>query len=337
MDYLRWPALALALMSGAASAGHFTFKDWEVACDNTRRCEAVGYQAEEAPAPVALLLARAAGTSAPVTARLSPYLDDDSAIGPLTVQVGQTTVRGLRADVELKPEQVAKLLPLLLGADAATVSDSKHTWTLSLAGMKAALLKLDDVQGRVGTATALTMRGARPAASVLAPLPPPEVRQLPAVAARKGDEQLLPLIVKTLKHGGCDSPVDLVGGERYNELHRLSATQVLLVLECGRGAYQSSFELWTASDRPPYAAQPVKLPDPTGANDGYLLNPSFEDGQLSSYAKGRGLGDCNSQATWSWTARGFQLMEAASGRLCRSFPGGISLRDYTANVIKPVK
>ena len=337
MNYLRWPALALALVSSAASAGHFTFQDWEVACDNTRRCEAVGYQAEEAPAPVALLLARAAGATAPVTARLTPYLDDDSTIGPLTVQVGPTTVRGLRADVELQPEQVARLLPLLLNAAAATVSDGKHTWTLSLAGMKAALLKLDDVQGRVGTATALAMPGARPAAAVRAPLPPPEVRPLPAVATRKGDEKLLPLIVKTLKHGGCDSPVDLVGGERYNELHRLSATQVLLVLECGRGAYQSSFELWTASDRPPYAAKPVKLPDPTGANDGYLLNPSFEDGQLSSYAKGRGLGDCNSQAAWSWTASGFKLVEASSGQLCRGFPGGVPLRDYTATVLKPVK
>ena len=333
------PALALALVCGAAhasaSAGHFTFKDWEVACDNTRRCEAAGYQKEDAAEPVVLALARDAGATASVSLKLSPYTDDDAKLGPLTVQVGQTTVRGLRADAELTPEQVARLLPLLLNAESAKVSAGKRTWTLSLAGIKAALLKLDDVQGRVGTPTALAMPGAKPASAVLPPLPAPQVKQLPAVATRKEDTKLLPLIVKTLKHGGCESPVDIADGERQNELHRLSASQVLLVLECGRGAYQSSFELWTASDKAPYAPKPVKLPDATGRGDAYLMNPGFDNNQLTSFGKGRGIGDCNVAATWAWTATGFQLIEASSGQLCRGIPGGYPLRDYTATVIHP--
>lgn len=336
MNYLRWPALALALVSGAASAGHFTFKDWEVACDNTRRCEAVGYQAEDDTAPVLLWLGRDAGAGAPVSARISVQSEDDGAAGPLTVQVGAATVRGLHADDLLKPEQVAKLLPLLLNADTAKVSDRKHTWTLSLAGMKAALLKMDDVQGRVGTSTALALRGARPAAAVLPPLAPPDVRPLPAVATRKGDDRLLPLIVKNLKHGGCEEAFETGGGEPNNEIHRLSATQVLLVLECARGAYQSSYQLWTANDKPPYAARPVKLADVDGG-EGYVMNPSFQNGQLSSFGKGRGISDCNTHAKWAWTANGFALLEAASGRLCRGFPGGYPLRDYTSTVRKPVK
>jgi len=336
MNYLRWPALALALLSGAASAGHFTFKDWEVACDNTRRCEAVGYQAEsgEQNLPVLLWLRRDAGAAAPVSARISVQSEDDGAAGPLTVQVGAATVRGLHVDDLLAPEQVAKLLPLLLNADTAKVSDRKHTWTLSLAGIKAALLKIDDVQGRVGTSTALALRGARPAAAVLPPLAPPDVRPLPAVATREGDDRLLPLIVKNLKHGGCEDAFETGYGEPNNEIHRLSATQVLLVLECGRGAYQSSYQVWTASDQPPYAARPVKLPDVDGG-EGYVMNPSFQNGQLSSFGKGRGISDCNTHARWAWTASGFALIEAASGRLCRGFPGGYPLRDYTATVIPP--
>ena len=330
-------ALALALIGGIAHAGHFTFKDWEVACDNTRRCEVAGYQKEEAQEPVVLALSRDAGATAPVKARFSPYAQDVDKLGVLTVQVGQTTVRGLRADEDLTPEQVDKLLPLLLNAESAKISAGKRSWTLSLAGIKAALLKLDDVQGRVGTPTALAMPGAKPASAALPPLPAPQVKLLPAFATRKEDAQLLPLIVKTLKQGGCAEPVDIAESDRQNELYRLSAKQVLLVLECARGAYQSSFELWTANDKAPYAPKPVKLPDPTGTNGGYLLNPGFDQGRLTSYGKGRGIGDCGNSAEWGWTATGFQLISASSGQLCRGLPGGFPLQDYTATVISAGK
>ncbi len=330
-------ALALALIGGIAHAGHFTFKDWEVACDNMRHCAAIGYQKEEASNPVVLALGREAGAATPVNARLYPYTDDGAEVGPLTVQVGKATMRGVRADEQLTPEQVTKLLALLLNADSAKVSDGKRSWILSLAGMKAALLKLDDVQGRVGTPTALAMPGAKPASAVLPPLPAPEVKLLPPVPARKEDAKLLPLIVKTLKQGGCAEPVDIAESDRQNELYRLSAKQVLLVLECARGAYQSSFELWTASDKAPYAPKPVKLPDPTGTNGGYLLNPGFDQGRLTSYGKGRGIGDCGNSAEWGWTATGFQLIEATSGQLCRGVPGGFPLRDFTATVISAGK
>lgn len=334
MKTAHLPALALALLGGTAHAGHFTFKDWEVACDNTRRCEVAGYQKEEAQEPVVLALSRDAGATAPVKAKFGPYAQDVDELGALTVQVGQTTVRGLRADEELTSEQVAKLLPLLLNAESAKVNAGKRTWTVSLAGVKAALLKLDDVQGRVGTPTALAMPGARPASAALPPLPAPQVKLLPAVATRKEDAQLLPLIVKTLKQGGCAEPVDIAESDRQSELYRLSGKQVLLVLECGRGAYQSSFELWTANDKAPFLPKPVKLPDPTSTTGGDLLNPGFDQGRLSSYAKGRGIGDCGSSAEWGWTATGFQLIEATSGRLCRGVPGGFALRDYTATVVR---
>lgn len=335
MTLLRWPALALALVSGAAGAGHFTFQDWEVACDNTRRCEAAGYQREDQFPPIVLWLARAPGADAPVRAKFVPMTEDgEEAKGPLTVRIGQVTVRGVQANAELAPEQVAKMLPPMLNAGAAQVTAGQRTWTLSLAGMKAALLKLDDVQGRVGTPTALAMPGARPAGSVLPALPAPVVRPLPAVAARKDDARLLAPIVKTLAHGGCENDGDIADDHRDNSIHRLSASQVLLVLECGRGAYQSSYELWTASDRPPYRAKRVKVPDSTGG-DGYVMNPSFEDNRLSSMGKGRGIFDCGAWATWAWTAAGFQLIEASSAQQCRGFAGGYTLPDYTATVVQP--
>lgn len=331
--------LALAL-SGSAQASedqykHHTFKDWEVACDNVGSCEAAGYFPEDDKLlPAVLGLRREAGPVAPVQVKLSPMLEDDGKIGPLTVKVGKLTLRAVAADVALPPEQAAQLLSAMLDAEALTMADGQHRWTVSLAGAKAALLKIDDVQRRVGTVTALVRPGSKPAASVPAAVPPPVVRPLPAFKTREADAQLLPRISKTLKHGGCTDQPDFFGGEAYNEIYRLSATQVLLVLECARGAYQSSHALWVANDKPPYAAKRVQLPGPTGGFDGEVLNPGFGNGELSSFAKGRGINDCNSSASWAWTAQGFQRTNAASTDSCRGIPGGYPLQDYVARVVR---
>lgn len=327
-------AAALALVGATAGAAHFTIKDWEVACDNTRACEAVGYQADEGDsAPVALWLGRPAGPAGAVAAKLTAINQDETAVGPLTLRIGQLTLGGLTSEAELTAVQIARLLPALLDAAYADVTDGKTKWRLSLAGMKAALLKMDDLQGRVGTVTALVKPGTKPAAAVLPALPAPVLRGLATVAQRKQDAALLPLIARKLPKGGCDEQPDLIGGgESQSEIYRLSATQVLLLIECGRGAYQSSFAVWTANDQAPYAARRARLTDADGAPDNELLNVSFDKGELGSFAKGRGLGDCNMQATWLWTAEGFKLASASSARLCRGVPGGYMLSDWSAQI-----
>ncbi len=334
-----WPALLFALVCGAAHASHQVFKDWEVACDNTRRCEAAGYEAEDAPAPVVVSLLREAGAAAPVKLRLMPYANDEVVAGPLTVQVGTAILRGLPAGTELPPEQVARLLPLLRDADAARIADGKREWILSLAGIKAALLRIDDVQGRLGTPTALVRPGTRPVDTVRAPVPVvpvvPVVRLLPVAAPRQDDRRLLPLILATLKNDGCEDPIDFDGGERDNEIHRLSASQVLLILQCTRGIYQSGFAVWIANDKPPYAPQPARLRDALGREQPLVLEAAFYNNELTSIGKRRGLGDCNVKASWGWTAAGFQLVEAYSSELCRAIPDGYLLRDYTATMIRP--
>jgi len=194
------------------------------------------------------------------------------------------------------------------------------------------LLKMDDLQGRMGTVTALVKPGAKPAGAVLPPVAAPVVNRLAPVAERKQDAALLPLIAKKLPKGGCDEAPDLIGGgESQSEIYRLSASKVLLVIECARGAYQSSFAVWTADDKAPYAPKRVRLADAEGRVQDELLNPGFDKGELGSYAKGRGLGDCNVQASWVWTAEGFKLASASSAQLCRGVPGGYMLSDWTTS------
>lgn len=325
-------ALAAGAAAGAAAAAgaRFGYKDWEIACDNTRRCEAAGFQSDESESlPVSLWLGRDAGAAAGLEAKLMTVSGDDKDAGPLTIVVGKLTLVGLKSEAPLTAEQVARLMPQLQSAESAKVSDGKHQWLLSLAGLKAALLKMDDLQGRVGTVTALVKPGTRPASAVLPPLAPPTVRPAPLPPAQKGDDKLLAAIVKTIPAGDCGA--DLKDSNADQSIHRLPGAKVLLVLECDRAAYQSSYGLWIARDKPPYHARPLDLP---GMEGGGVMNASFEDGKLSSYAKGRGVFDCGGFWTWVWTAQGFQLVEVSQSNMCRGVPGGVTLRDWTAKLVK---
>jgi hypothetical protein len=324
-------AAALALNAGTAVAGaaHFSFQDWEVACDNTRRCEAVGFQADDGEAlPVALALARAAGPSGKVTAKLIAGSGEPEKIGPLIFHAGRLTLRWLTNEAELTPDQTARLvaaLPGMLEADVADVTDGKATWHLSLAGMKAALLKMDDLQGRVGTVTALVKPGPKPASGVLPALPAPVLNRQATPPAREEDAALLPAILAKLPKGGCEFPRDL-GGEPIDDVRRLSATQLLVLVECSRSAYQSEYVAWVVADKTPYAARSAPLAG--GGEVSAIMNASFDNSELSSYAKGRGIYDCGEQRSWVWTADGFQLAMAASSQSCRGMPGGYSLTEW---------
>ncbi|WP_343732937.1 DUF1176 domain-containing protein [Duganella sp.] len=308
------------LIAFSAQAQQFTFKDWALACDNTRHCEAVGYQAEDAAQPVTLWLGRDAGGNAAVVARIDAQFDQDDT-GPYTIRAGKTVVSGI-AQGELTAAQVALLLPALKDAEVALVSDPRHRWELSLAGLKAALLKIDDLQGRVGTVTALSRPGARPASAVPAALPAPLLRAVSVPAPRASDAKLLPAILNALRDADCEADAPPADSGRNSEIARLSASEMLVFQECMRGAYQSVYAIWRVSDKPPYKAVRIMLPNAEGKLDDMLTEPYFDKGVLGSFAKGRGLADCGTSDQWLWTADGFKLKESSIGPMCRGMPGG---------------
>ena len=69
-------AAAVGLATGPAVAGtltpgpSFSHGDWELACDNTGTCRAVGYPPDTGRNGAAVLLTRPAGPHAPVSGRL---------------------------------------------------------------------------------------------------------------------------------------------------------------------------------------------------------------------------------------------------------------------------
>lgn len=327
--------LLLVFATNYASAQEF--KDWAVECDNTRHCEAVGYQAEEATAPVALWLARDAGVSTRITMRLRAEREDETAVRRLSITLAGKTLKDIEPETDLSDAQVDMLLPRLLDASQAEVTDGSMHWTLSLAGVKAALLKMDDVQGRIGTASAIVRKGNKPDTAVPAALPVPTVKLARLPAPNAADDGLASAILKEAGSAGAadcnvgsadSSPPDIA-------VTRLSNRRVLVLQECSRGAYQNSYRAWTANLSPPHKPQGVKFPTAAGEPTEDVGNADFQDGIMHSYFKGRGIGDCMESLDWAWTDQGFVLIDGLSAPLCRGMAeGGFPLRTWTAKVVK---
>lgn len=341
--------LALSALSTAQAQSLMTqvhaFKDWAMACDNRRHCEAIAYQSEESgSAPVTMWLSRDAGPHARVHIQFDvDEINEDAQ--SLTLHLGpRQQLKGISPRKDLSPADTAKLLAYVLEGEEIVVTEggsgnsSRKRWQLSLAGSKAALLKMDDLQGRVGTPGALVRRGtqlpSKAESSVLPALAAPRVKAaaLPKTAA--ADQALLQPILDAVMPRECweDLPDDR-GPDQ--SITRVSATEVLVMRECGRGAYQGGSGIWLAKSKPPYAPKRLRLPLPGGESDDYVMSANLEagTGRLSSFAKGRGISDCGSSFDWVWNGSSFDLLQAWVSPMCRGFAGGgFGLQVWTAEL-----
>lgn len=324
-------ALSLAALSAGAADKElvsFSHNDWELACDNTRTCRAAGYQPESgASEPVSMLITRKAGPGTAIDIQLQ-IGDDDGVKGPLRFKVGKATVSGLAAGTaSFDDSQVRTVLPELLKGDDATVTaNGGKKWTLSLAGLNAVLLKMDEAQGRVGTPGALVRRGSKPESSVLPPVTAPVVSVVVPPKAHPGDDALAARIFPFLKLDSakedCNNREDI--NAKSLNVSRLTDRKVLLSLGCGMGAYNYSSLLWIANDKPPYA--PVSIE----------ANGDFDEkeGSVTSAMKGRGIGDCWSSETWHFNGKDFVRTGSTGDGMCRGFAGGAwTLPRYVSRVV----
>lgn len=317
-------ALALAATSVVAPATaqtankgsvRFAHKDWALQCDNTRTCRAVGYQAESSESdPVSLLLTRMAGPGTPVQLDLQVHADQESPAA-LQLAVASLRVTGMAgSSAQVPAAQVPRLLQELLRGEEAVVTAGKDRWVLSLAGVSAVLLKMDEVQGRLNTPGALVRKGSQPEGSVLAAIPAPIVKAAKPVPARKADAALAVPLLAAVDRAHVES--QCTGGvpdAAAVNVYRLTDRKLLLEVPCGMGAYNFSSLLFVANDRPPY--QPTLIDDVDGSFDP-------DTGEVRSAMKGRGIGDCWWMREWRFDGKGFVLSAERGDAMCRGFPGG---------------
>lgn len=321
--------LVASTCTGAAprtdlSSLSFRYKDWELACDNTRTCRAAGYHPEGDEPNATILLTRAAGPDQPVSIQLQLADDERRPLpGQVAMTVGQRPLGTVRLDPKsntgpLSQAQVHALLPALLTDELVAWSANGTTWTISTAGANAVLLKMDEFQGRPDTPGALVRKGSKPEGDVLPAVAPPNITRGPVsrdkrpvalTAAQTRD--LMAALRKTARDGSCellDAKTDEAG---KLEVLRLTKDKLLVSHACWRAAYNMGDGYWVVNAQPPYA--PVLVT--TSATD-------YDGGVISSIQKGRGIGDCLGTATWTWDGRTFvQTSEATTG-MCRQFLGG---------------
>ena len=302
------------LAAAAASADEFpSFKDWVAGCDNGRSCMGVGQfnssnfdlasvVLERGPLPgdVPKLWFRSEG---------GPVIDlqaDGKRLGvKLTADADDYAITVDPASVPVVVEALKSARSLI-----PVRGDGQPSFPLSISGASAAMRWIDEQQKRVGTVTALVATGAAPASAVPPPPPLPVVSQaIPSGALGKPltKEQIAAI---QEEHAECTDD-DLDDKVAYGRLDSRT-TLAIVTAVCGSGAYN-------------YYGIPMllrddgtrKIADLDKEEEGDVtMNLSWDDKThvLSSYFKGRGLGDCGGGTDWVWDGTRFRvILEKAMG------------------------
>jgi hypothetical protein len=322
--------LAAALPCPAAAQETAELRDWWAACDPQRTCWAFGFSEDGAEQSGFVRIARSGASGAAPEVIIGPSLWEEQAAKPgsrvrATVDGKVVATAVVTAD-SYAPVSDAKAARALIAAmrDGRRMTlqfdGGGEPAEVSLNGAAAALLWLDDRQKRAGTVTALARPGGRPASAV-PPVPSAKVVRR-AASVRQGQ---LPtaLPASALARPEVKACREEIQSEemRAPDVARLDVRTLLWGVPCLMGAYQGS-SLFFLSDERGRGWRPAPFEPPASADEGYVTTPSFdaETMTLSSWAKGRGLGDCGSSREWTWTGRAFVLTREVYMGPCRAVP-----------------
>jgi hypothetical protein len=322
--------LTLVLLAAAAAppeprpAELKTFSDWTVGCDNGRACHAVAL-VPEGPAEDAITMSVRRGPeplAAPVIAFELESNRGASAIAADGVRLKARLTRDSNGAVAVHAADAPALIPVLRTASRLQVlgRGGKPIGSVSLKGVSAALLYMDEAQKRLGTVTALARPGTKPAATVP---PPPALPAVRAVRPGAGAPRLTKVRIAALrKQSKCT--IDEVGGPDFQEESPIDATRSLLLLACGSGAYNVSYVPYIVSrgaKGPDVRLASFDAQDSWWKEEGrpVLINAEWDRKRslLTSFSKGRGLGDCGVGSDYAWDGQRFRLVEQIEMGECR--------------------
>lgn len=324
----KTPAEPDAAAVQAASAGpglseRRAFRDWNVVCDNGGRCAAYS----------------GVGTGSWLMVRLDAgpqaqpeILMDMTEISGARFQLvidGQpqnlVAPTGDAAGFCVPAANVSATLARLAAAREVQLVAPDFENAIPAAGVSAALLWIDDRQGRLDTTSALIRRGDRPASTVPAAPALPVVAAAPATSQTGfGDEgQTLPATLEALPAvKACRTET------AYSEWAskavmsaRLDASTELWAVPCFMGAYNIGHD-WYVTGTGGREPRVATLPSAAGEASNGTINGGYSAGTrtITAFAKGRGLGDCGVASTWTWTGRAFVLTAESAMEDCEGMP-----------------
>lgn len=308
------------------------FANWQVTCNNLNDCDVRNIDEN-----LRITLTRQSGATGATLLTIVPFsqeahptlwLDDDAAEG-LSLTPAVNDDDAIVATENLPAIQ--HFLQQAKNAQTLSVGDDLQQGS-SLRGLNAALLLVDERQGRIDTQGALLQRGSKPASAVPARLSQPELPPaLTNVPAVNNPQTLVEAVIKAqhalLVRETCDVNEQ---DKAINQVQPLDQGNALVMINCGMGAYQSSSLVFiTPRDNPSAAHQlvlPLPLPDENGHPQQveWFTNADYDPqtGDLFHLAKGRGFADCGESAQWRYDGQQFRLVTYHSQTGCNGgWPG----------------
>lgn len=325
---LRFALLATALLPFAAQAQEAkSFKDWSVMCDHGSHCTIFGFGPDTGDVTAHLRLERARQPDAPLEAWIV-YTEAAEQDRQVRLTLDGAASPGLPADPQALPKGERRVaLPVgdafiqaLRKGSKIEVDDGQEKAPVSLSGAVAALTWMDDRQGRVGTPSALiakTGKGA-PGSEPVAP-----ILRKPAPVAPFTNQPPMPPDLLTIVGDEC--ALDDPASQAQPEATRITGTKTLWRATCESAAYNvNSLLFWEEGGKltPANFSEP-KLDGPgrteTNALTGVVVDP--EQRTVTSFARGRGHGDCGVMGRWIWDGVEFRLQSYRFMPECKGVPG----------------
>ncbi|HEX2257408.1 MAG TPA: DUF1176 domain-containing protein [Afifellaceae bacterium] len=309
-----------------------TFRAWRATCFSEGGCEAAtGDRELTPPAEELRLVVERTSAEAPGWHVAMEFLGAPPALNrALTVRFsdGSTIVLDPRTDTRpyraaerfyvTDPAALATLLTAMMEeervrVDYIDVAAEPRSYSLSLQGLTAAMLWIEEQLGALGTP-----RRAVP------PRDLPEAEPLPASegAARAGVPP--PVVTTHLAQSGCEDPGTALMSQFEPVIEQLSETAILYAIPCLAGAYNVAYRLYVRETgeiggvRTLYFATYDDTHNWSGTD--LLFNIEVDGPRLTAFYKGRGLGDCGAAGEWTWVETGYRLDRYAAQDDCEGVP-----------------
>lgn len=300
--------LTLSAAAEAQDGGGRLFGSWTAACDPSGFCSATASQGSDYIFKVARhaeqsyweLQFRATGPSVPDQwSEFTVSVDGDFLTFSPQSQVG---AYGTDRDFYFLGDPAQSLMDKMMPGNTLSVAftdsaPSAQSSEFSLEGLTAALIWIDEQQGRIGSE--------RVAAA-------PPYGLVPVYAGETTPDVPLALLDRHRADPDCQPFEDLANGRDF-VVDELSGGYTVYLLPCQSGAYNFAQKVYVGSGGdyfdPQFFADYQTGIGWTGTP--YLWNADYdrETDTVYTFAKARGIGDCGSQANWQWNGYLFQLME----------------------------
>lgn len=355
------PALAAEGYGKPFEDWGYSKDDWQLVCDNTLTCRAAGYSSEDNfDRPATILITAVPQQMIPkVEVQFLPPL---KSAGKQDIELwlndkfyGQLSVSSDGDVYQLNQKQTQALLKQAsqnTKIEIVAVSKVGSTrWQVSDKGMSAVLLKLDEVQGRVGNSLALVSQSHRNKQVPKSAVTKPIIHKAFAFSDKK-QTALAPVKLNYFKSniekwinvdsksimgtqdemGDCElanpKSEQYQSFKRYDSnrldwtFTRVDGAHTLASHLCWSGAYNMGYGYWLIDNAKPSKPQLITT-----------SGSEYAKGEIWSTQKGRGLGDCWAQKQWVWNGRSFVISKEATTGMCRGFAGGAwQLPTYVSNV-----